>query len=157
MENAAPFPRPPARQLDDLADVAAALAGLARAITSLRRLACDSAKLRVLLVQHDPDLRASLRRALRETQHQVTDALDFADALVHLASDAFDAVITDEHIGNTGSGRTLLAEVRRRWPFVRRILCSAAGGQLVGSLDPDVVERLLALPVEEQVLRACLL
>ena len=157
MENAARLSSSPTRQLDDLADVAAALSGLARAIVSLRRLACDNAKLRVLLVQHDPELRASLRCALRETQHHVTDALDFADALVHLASDAFDAVITDEHIGTTGSGRTLLAEVRRRWPFVRRILCSAAGGQLVGSLDPDVVERLLALPVEEQVLRACLL
>jgi hypothetical protein len=76
---------------------------------------------------------------------------------VHLASDAFDAVITDEQLDGAGSGRLLLAEVRARWPFVRRVLCTTRRSELAEALDPDVVQRLLVLPVEEQLLRASLL
>jgi hypothetical protein len=76
---------------------------------------------------------------------------------VHLASDAFDAVITDEQLDGAGSGRLLLAEVRARWPFVRRVLCTTHRSELAEALDPGVVQRLLVLPVEEQLLRASLL
>jgi hypothetical protein len=86
----------------------------------------------------------------------VIEATGFADALVQLASDAFDAVITDEQLDGAGSGRMLLAEVRDRWPFVRRVLCVARRAQPAESVDPGAVQRLLMLPVEEQLLRACL-
>lgn len=152
-----PFSLARAERLDHLAEVASALHEVARAITSLRRLAHDGTQLRVLLVQADPALRASLRQLLAAAQHQVTEATSFADALVQLACDAFDAVITDDQLGGAGSGRMLLAEVRDRWPFVRRVLCTAGRSELTDGLDPSVVQRLLVLPVEEQLLRASLL
>jgi CheY-like chemotaxis protein len=144
-------------RFEQLADVAVALHELARAITSLRRLAQDGSQQRVLLVHADPGLRADLSQLLRAAQHYVTEAAGFADALVQLASGAFDAVITDEQLGGAGSGRMLLAEVRDRWPFVRRVLCTARHADLTEALDPSVVQRLLVLPVEEQLLRASLL
>jgi hypothetical protein len=52
-------------RFERLADVAAALHELARAITSLRRLVQDGGQLRVLLVQVDPGLRAGLARPCR--------------------------------------------------------------------------------------------
>jgi CheY-like chemotaxis protein len=148
----------PARadRLDQLAGVAVALHALARTITSLRRLARADGALRVLLVETDPVLRAGLCHALAAAQHHVIEAAGFADALVQLASDAFDAVITDEQL-DAGSGRMLLAEVRDRWPFVRRVLCTAQSAGLTEALDPGVVQRLLTLPVEAQLLRASLL
>jgi CheY-like chemotaxis protein len=165
MENEAPLPNSVAsargsarpERLEHLGEVAVALHQLARAITSLRRLAQDGSQLRVLLVQADPGLRAGLCQALQAAQHHVTEAAGFADALVHLASDAFDAVITDDQLDGAGSGRLLLAEVRTRWPFVRRVLCTTRRSELVQALDPGVVQRLLVLPVEEQLLRASLL
>jgi DNA-binding NtrC family response regulator len=146
-----------AAQLEQLAEVAVELSKLAQTITGLRRLAYDDAKLRVLLVQKDPMLRASLRQALQNQRHRVVEANDFADALVLLATDAFDAVVADEQLGSAGSGSMLLAEVRNRWPFVRRVLCAASAPQLAVSLDPEIVQRLLALPVEETLLLASLL
>jgi len=165
MEHDAPSPHPfslghtlsRSERFEQLAQVAAALHELARAITSLRRLAQGGSQLRVLLVQADASLRAGLCQALQAAQHHVTEAASFADALVHLASGAFDAVITDDQLGAAGSGRLLLTEVRDRWPFVRRILCTARRSELNESLDPSVVQRLLVLPVEEQLLRASLL
>lgn len=165
MEDEAPLPNPvsPTRgyarpeRFQHLADVAVALHELARAITSLRRLAQDGSQHRVLLVEADPGTRAHLSQALRAAQHHVTEAAGFADALVHLASDAFDAVITDDELDGPGSGRLLLAEVHARWPFVRRVLCTRHRPQLAEALDPGVVQRLLMLPVEEQLLRASLL
>jgi DNA-binding NtrC family response regulator len=140
-------------RLDHLADLAAGLTRLAHSITSLRRLARDVTTLRVLLVAQDPALRQAMRGALQGAAHQASEAVDFADALVRLATDAFDAIVTGEQLGSTGSGRLLLAEVRGRWPFIRRVLCTADAAR---HLQPGLAHQLLRLPLDQRSLLASL-
>jgi DNA-binding response OmpR family regulator len=108
----------------------------------------------VLIVGGSAHARSGHRKALLQ-EHDVFEASDFAEALILLATDAFDAVIADEEMGAVDSGAFLLAEVRDRWPFVRRILCTKCMAELESRLEVGIAHHLLQRPVERAVLLAC--
>jgi DNA-binding NtrC family response regulator len=144
-------------RLEDLADLAAALARLAHYITSLRRLTRDSTRLRVLIVHPDEGFRRPVRLALHAAEHRALEAASFTDALVLLATDAVDAVVTiDQPFDAGASGMMLLSEVHRRWPFVRRVLCAASGPQPRDVEPGGAIERVVPLPLDEEWLLASL-
>lgn len=139
-----------------VADVAVALSGLAQALHQFRRLmVTDKDRLRVLVVDDSPHVRGTLRRALQQ-EHDVVEAASYADALVLLATSAFDAVVADDEMGSIGSGPSLLAEVRDRWPLIRRVLCAVSVSEIAERIEPGVAHRVLESPVDRLLLLASL-
>jgi two-component system KDP operon response regulator KdpE len=95
--------------------------------------------LRVLLVEDDPELRATLRSVLEVEGYRVAPAASVADALAQAqhaqAHDAFDLVLLDLGLPD-GDGATVLARLRQqhRWP-VLVISARHDEGQKIGLLD----------------------
>jgi len=75
--------------------------------------------LRVLLVEDDADLRATLRGALQVEGHDVLTAASLSEGLALLANGHFDVVLLDLGLPD-GDGETLLALLRRNrnWPVL---------------------------------------
>lgn len=137
-----------------IANLVLALSGLVHSLRQFRLLLMTvDDRLRVLVVGGSARTRSAHRRAL-EQEHDVFEASTFAEALTLLATGVFDAVVADEELGAVDSGAFLLAEVRDRWPFVRRILCSRRVAELASRLEAGVAHRLLAAPVERAALLA---
>ena len=65
----------------------------------------------ILVVDDDPRLRDSLRRALTRLDHQVIEAGSVEEAIERLATPV-DLLVTDIRLG-TGSGLDLIAQARR--------------------------------------------
>ncbi len=83
--------------------------------------------LRVLLVESDSLVRASVAEALAELGHRVTQAASGEHALALLAeSDAYDAMIADQSMP-VMTGLQLAATVVERHPGIRVILASPHG------------------------------
>lgn len=82
-------------------------------------------KPQVLLVDDDSVNRRVYSRMLTK-QCGVVTAEDAAHALALLASQHFDAVLTEQEMAPM-TGSKLLEQVRYRYPDVRRILMSASG------------------------------
>src|SRR5262245_43240180 len=82
-------------------------------------------RLRVLLVEDDADLRATLRGALQVEGHDVVTAASLSEGLALLAHAgggeraAFDVVLLDLGLPD-GDGESLLAQLRRsrNWPVL---------------------------------------
>jgi hypothetical protein len=135
-----------------IANLVLALLDLVHSLRQFRLLLMTvDGRRRVLIVGGSARARAAQRRAL-EQEHDVLEASSFAEALTLLATGVFDAVVADEEMGAVDSGAFLLAEVRDRWPFVRRILCTKRIAELESRLEAGVAHRLLATPVERTVL-----
>jgi len=90
---------------------------------------------RVLLVDDDPGLRASLARALGASRHEIVTAASAAEALKLLEAERFDVLCTDERMPEM-RGSELLAIVKERHPDVVRII-------LTGFAELDVVIRVV--------------
>ena len=110
-------------------------------------------KPRVLLVDDDPNVVASLRRILRRLGFEVRVACSGDEALDALAGGPVDVVVTDQTMPGM-DGLTLLDQARKRFPGVARIM-------LTGVVDQDMedrarlqgdVFRLYAKPVDAQEL-----
>lgn len=87
----------------------------------------------VLLVDDDADLLAGLRRALRTEPYRLLTADSAATALVELAHQSIDVVLSDE--GMPGMrGTEFLARVQREYPDVVRMI-------LTGQRNLDVAMR----------------
>ncbi len=143
-----------------VAELAHALASIGRSLQGFRQLLrAPSDPLRVLVVTDSPRRRALLHAALRP-EHELVDASSYADALVLLATEVVDAVVVEARIGGVGSGASLLAEVRARWPLLRRVLiCSslrAAQPLAQALLEAGTAHRVLAQPLDQEVLLASL-
>jgi PAS domain S-box-containing protein len=78
---------------------------------------------RILLVDDDPTVRATIRRLLERHGFRVHDVPGAAHALVALESGRFDLVLSD-HAMPGQTGEQLLATVVERWPEVRVVLMS---------------------------------
>ncbi|HUH01671.1 MAG TPA: response regulator [Kofleriaceae bacterium] len=89
----------------------------------------------ILLVDDDPDVRASLRRGLRNSEFAVTEAPDGESALRALAAASFDVIISDFSMPGL-SGLELLHQVRMMYPDTVRIL-------LTGEFDVHLAARAL--------------
>jgi response regulator RpfG family c-di-GMP phosphodiesterase len=139
-----------------VANLILALSSLAHSLRQFRLLLMRAdSRLRVLIVGGSAHARSAYRKLLGQ-EHDVLEASSFADALVLIATGVFDAVIADEQMGAVDSGAFLLAEVRDRWPFVRRVLCTKSITELESRLEAGIAHRLLARPVERAALLASL-
>jgi DNA-binding NtrC family response regulator len=76
---------------------------------------------RVLLVDDDRTDRAALARLLAARSALVVEAGSPEEAMSQLAGEAFDLVISEQRLPR-GSGVEFLAQVRRTWPSVARVL-----------------------------------
>jgi CheY-like chemotaxis protein len=139
-----------------VANVTIAVTGLAQGLQQFRRLLMtERDRMRVMVVDDSAHVRTARRRALQH-DHDVYEAESYAAALVSLATGVFDAVVADEDMGAIGSGSALLKEVRNRWPYVRRVLCSKRDFDSTDHLEPGVAHRLLVTPVDSIQLLASL-
>lgn len=105
---------------------------------------------RILVVDDEPMLRASLRRLLERAGYQVTTAGSGAEALAALAQAPVEMVISDLNMPGQ-SGLELLAEVKRRWPDTLRLVLTAAVDpalmQAIGNCD---VHRCICKPWDNE-------
>ena len=88
--------------------------------------AAPSRRVRVLIIDDDPQVLRSLQRALAE--HDVTTADGGRAALAHLEKDArFDAILCDLLMHGM-TGMELHAELGRRWPGLADRIVFMTGG-----------------------------
>lgn len=76
---------------------------------------------KILFVDDDPSLLAGLERALRKEPFDIRTATSAIDGLRLLASEPFDAVVSDQDMPDT-HGAEFLEDVRDRWPDMLRIM-----------------------------------
>jgi CheY-like chemotaxis protein len=137
-----------------IANLVLAVSGLLDSLRQFRLLLITTdSRLRVLIVGGSARAR-SAHRSVLEREHDIVETSSSRDALILLATGVFDAVVADEEVGAVDSGAFLLAEVRDRWPFVRRILCTKRMAELQNRLELGIAHRLLARPVDPAVLLA---
>ena len=75
----------------------------------------------ILLVDDDKQIFQALRRAMHREHHEMLYASNGDDALKVIASRPVDIVIADENMPGM-KGSELLAQIRRRWPDVVRMM-----------------------------------
>ncbi|MHB8604402.1 MAG: response regulator [Thermoplasmatota archaeon] len=105
----------------------------------------------VLLVDDEPDVCESLADLLSAffDPIRVVTADSGAAALAVLAREPIDLIVTDYRMPGM-DGLSLLAEVRRRWPAVPRVLITAFPDPEIGMRATDVehVRRFMTKPIE---------
>jgi DNA-binding response OmpR family regulator len=82
-------------------------------------------KPRILLVDDDRDLRELLVATLEQDGFEVTEAGDVNEALRHIASNSFDALVSDLHMPGAADGLTVISAMRHANPKTVTILFSA--------------------------------
>jgi DNA-binding NtrC family response regulator len=97
----------------------------------------------ILLVDDDPDLRASLGHVLCDEGHTVDVAPDGETALQRLLLRPFDLVVSDIRLPKV-DGLTLLRRIRREFPLTEVLLVTAYGsiGDAVTAMKDDAVDYL---------------
>ncbi len=132
-------------------------------VANLDRPVSQRGSERILLVEDDPLVRASVKGQLVSLGYEVVEAGDGEAALAVLASadPPFDLMLTDIVMPGSYNGRALADEAARRWPRLRCVFMSGYTESAVvhhGRLDPDVL--LLAKPFRRhelaQILRQAL-
>ena len=83
----------------------------------------------ILVVDDDPNMRATLEGILQAERHDVVPAGSAEEALRLLEDREFLLMISDVRLGKM-SGHELLKESRRRWPSVPVILITASSSML---------------------------
>jgi YesN/AraC family two-component response regulator len=94
---------------------------------------------RVLLVDDDDGLREMMTMSLKNKGFEVVDASNVTDALRLIASEKFDALITDLHMPNVADGFTVISAMRHSQPEVLTLLVSGY---------PDVENAMSAILLE---------
>jgi len=99
--------------------------------------------LNILLVDDEPDLRASLGDVLRDEGHAVDVAGDGETAMARLAARPFHLVVTDVRLPKV-DGLTLLRRIRRDFPATEVLLMTAYGtiGDAVSAMKDEAVDYL---------------
>ncbi|HEU0199874.1 MAG TPA: response regulator [Burkholderiaceae bacterium] len=85
--------------------------------------------MRVLVVDDNPDMIASLKLLLERHGHQVEGCTRAAACLLQQGQDPFDVLITDIFMPDV-DGLQVIQEVRARWPGTA-IVAMSGGGQVV--------------------------
>lgn len=115
--------------------------------------------MRVLFVDDEPKVLSGLRSLLfdLDTDDEIDGrfALGGHDALEQLESGGFDVIVTDMRMPGM-SGEALLAEVRRRWPHVVRLVLSGHTESAIAYRVLPMVHDFLAKPATEAELRTAL-
>lgn len=137
-------------------EVVCGLSSALRAFQEFRQLlVATTDRLRVLVACERSRLRAKVHQVL-DPQHQVIHCGGYADTLVRLATDAIDAVVVEDRIGQVGPRGDLLIEIRNRWPLLRRVLVVPAGGRPIAGLEPGAAHVSLRAPLDPSALLASL-
>jgi CheY-like chemotaxis protein len=71
---------------------------------------------RVLLVDDDNDVREMMNETLLSKGFEVVQASSAAEALKFIATESFDALITDLHMPNPADGFTVVTAMRHSQP-----------------------------------------
>lgn len=103
-------------------------------------------KVRVLVVDDEPDLRLALGVALRRAGYKIRTAADAEAALDALRSEPADVLITDVILPGR-NGADLIKEVRAQFPSTRIIAMSGGGEFGVTSYKPEAITTVSYLAV----------
>ena len=115
-------------------------------------------KSKLLLVDDEPNLTSALVRSLDRTQFEIFTADSAQQALLVLAGNEIDVVVSDERMpGMTGS--QLLTEVRKRWPSTIRMILSGQADleAAVRAINEGEVYRFLLKPCHPKELQMTIL
>jgi CheY-like chemotaxis protein len=80
---------------------------------------------RVLLVDDDETVRATLSMVLEHSGFEVSSAPNVNQALALIGSQSFDALVTDLHMPQPGDGLTVVSAMRHSNPKAVTLICSA--------------------------------
>jgi DNA-binding NtrC family response regulator len=111
-------------------------------------------KSKLLLVDDEPNLTSALVRSLDRSQFEIFTADSAQQALLILAGNDIDVVVSDERMpGMTGS--QLLSEVRKRWPNTIRMILSGQADleAAVRAINEGEVYRFLLKPCHPKELQ----
>lgn len=111
-----------------------------------------SAKL--LLVDDEENILRSLKRVLRREPWELTTASSGDEALAAMAAEKFDLVISDARMPSM-DGPTLLAEIRRKYPWCIRILLTGYAdiNSTVKAINDGQIYRYISKPWDDGELR----
>ena len=102
--------------------------------------------LRVLLVEDDPLVREVVTEYLRRDEHEVSTAVNGAEALERYAQGGFDLVVTDLALDQM-NGERLAEEIKRQGSTPVILLTGFADTMLAGGRKPDSVDVMLRKPL----------
>ena len=101
----------------------------------------------ILVVDDEADIRDALAEILSGARHRVVTATSGRDALQRMASEHFDAILTDIRMPDL-DGRALYQEIERRWPgranrvvFVTGDTLASASREFVSKSGRPVLEK----------------
>jgi CheY-like chemotaxis protein len=80
---------------------------------------------RVLVVDDDEVVRATLTGVLEQSGFAVTSAANVVEALKHITSSSYDALLSDLHMPGAGDGLTVVSAMRHANPSAVTLLLSA--------------------------------
>jgi CheY-like chemotaxis protein len=81
--------------------------------------------IRILLVDDDEVVRATLSEVLQRTGFAVTTAGDVVEALRRISSETYDVLVTDLHMPEAGDGLTVISAMRHANPQAVTLLLTA--------------------------------
>ncbi len=113
--------------------------------------------IRVLLVDDEPQVTASLATGLRRQRFEIHTAQSADEAVHILAEHEIDVVVSDERMPGT-TGCKLLAQVRRAWPSTKRIMLSGSTefSATLAAINEAHVFRFLTKPRTPEDLAFCI-
>jgi response regulator RpfG family c-di-GMP phosphodiesterase len=112
----------------------------------------DTANL--LLVDDEENILRSLRRTLRKEPYEIFTANSGDEALALLNNQKFDLVISDARMPGM-DGPTLLAEVRKNWPWCIRILLTGYTDidSTINAINDGQIYRYISKPWDDEELK----
>ncbi|WP_082615454.1 HD domain-containing phosphohydrolase [Acidovorax sp. Root267] len=105
---------------------------------------------RILCVDDEPNIVASLRRLFRGSGYQVATATSGAEAIAHLEQEPVDLVFSDMRMPGM-SGAQLLEQIRERWPKTTRVLLTGYAdiGSTIAAINSGEVYRYITKPWDD--------
>lgn len=107
----------------------------------------------LLLVDDEPSILTSLRRALRRQHHRIITCESPLDALAVLDRENVGVVVSDYKMPQM-DGVAFLSHVKDKWPLVQRIMLTGNADEaaIEGVINRSAVFRFLAKPWDQQTL-----
>jgi DNA-binding NtrC family response regulator len=104
----------------------------------------------VLIVDDEPMVYQSLRRALQRESFETVQANNADEALKAMAQRPADVVICDEHMPGL-RGNLVLARIREQWPATVRMMLTGDSRPetIINAINNGGVERFFLKPVNE--------
>jgi response regulator RpfG family c-di-GMP phosphodiesterase len=110
--------------------------------------------LRLLLVDDEENILRSLQRVLRKEPYELHTATSGENAMALLNEQAFDLVISDARMPGM-DGPTLLAEIKKQWPWCIRILLTGYADidSTVKAINDGQIYRYISKPWDDEELK----